>query len=200
MGGLRKLGQSVGWLWRRLNDLSTLAWLWQIGATLIGISLAVFQGLPLAMWFIFGLAAFCLALIGHILWHERPKERSVAVADGPIRDRIGALSAAAYMIFGEWDRSVEDLTAIDQINFTVGSLKQMVQDAIDGHLTIWVKKQRHGGNHIDPGKQYWEEHHLDYTPAPYGTMSAIPNSGGRFGQTFDPLVRKSDIERLYGPK
>lgn len=116
----------------------------------------------------------------------------------PIRDRTGVLNAALYMVFHDWDHSLNDLTPEDQIMLLSGNLKAMVQDAIDGNLTIWVRKQRHGGNHVNPGSSYWEDHHLDWVRE-HGALSAWPNSGSGITQCFEPLVRKSDIERLYGP-
>lgn len=125
------------------------------------------------------------------------------VGDGPIRDRTDAYSAVAYMIFGDWEHSVSELAAMDQIILVHKKLKLMAQDASDGHLAIWVRWERYGGSHVNPGSDYWGQHTLDWGDQGEGgpTMMAKNNPGiSRLTNSFDPQVRKSDIERLYGPK
>lgn len=126
---------------------------------------------------------------------------AVLSGGGPVRDRTNTFRAAAFMIFGEWDRSLEELTEMDHVMFVASKLKEMVQDASDGHLEICVKWQRHSGSHVNPGKEYWGNHHLDWGVASEGSLMAKANSGAhRLTEAFEPLVRESDIERLYGPR
>lgn len=119
---------------------------------------------------------------------------------GPIRDRTGVLEAAAYMIFGDWNHSVDELTdPVEQITTVADKMKLLVQDASDGRLDIWVKRQRHGGIHVNPGQEYWGDHHIDYGSLDGRTLMAKANAHvSQLTETFDPVVRKSDIERLYG--
>jgi hypothetical protein len=121
------------------------------------------------------------------------------VDSGPIRDRTGVIEAALYMFFHDWAHTLSDLTATDQITMLSGNCLQMVQDAVDENLIIWVRRDRHHGSHIDPGSAYWQNQSIDWCEALRGEPKTNAVHGSKLEEAYDPLVRKSDIERLYGP-
>jgi len=116
---------------------------------------------------------------------------------GPIRDRTDVLSAAVYMAFKDWDHSVDDLSAEDCILLIGSHLNQIIQDAIDDQLTIWGKRERHGGNYVNLEPNFWHTTVIDLDSVLRGEPQTR-SSLGRLHNVWNPLVRKSDIERLYG--
>lgn len=202
MGIFRKTGAGLVWVWRRIADLSTLHWLWPGALGIVTLAVAWVEGLPVATRIVLALAAFVLTLAVVLLWRSywgtRADEIAPASSNGPIRDRVSAFDAAAYMIFGSWDNNIAEIDSTERVALVHQKWRQMVQDASDGHLVICIRRQRHGGVWADPGKGFWEEHHIDWGSADGGSQIARPNLAGRYSGGFDPSVQKSDIERLYG--
>jgi len=118
-------------------------------------------------------------------------------AAGPIRDRTSVTSAALYMVFKDWHHTLADLTPDDRLRLLSGNFARIVQEAIDDQLTIWVRQFRHSENYIKMEPDYWHtsgihvEDALRGEPQTWSTLGAL-------NAYYDPLVRKSDIERLFG--
>jgi len=115
---------------------------------------------------------------------------------GPVRDLVSVVDGALYMRFHDWGYSLGDLSAEQQITIPLQGFGVMEHDAVHGQLIIYTKRERHGRKHLNPGAEYWENHHIDWTR---DELAARPTAGGSLTVTWDPMVRKCDIERLYGP-
>lgn len=117
---------------------------------------------------------------------------------GPIDDRTSILNAALFIVFGEWNHSTSDLTPEDALRFVSGNITRIIQGAIDGQLAIWVRKARHDRNVIKLESAYWHTASIDPKDVLGGEAATYVPIGGQ--SYYDPQVRKSDIEWLYGPK
>lgn len=78
-----RVAKAAAFLWRRICDISTVAWLWSIAAAVVAAVLAALQNLPLAVWFIFAIGAFALTLIAIHLWRGLKVPRETFVAAPP---------------------------------------------------------------------------------------------------------------------
>lgn len=117
---------------------------------------------------------------------------------GLIRDRVSILEASLFMFFREWGHHLNELGAVDQLNLLSSRCKKMSQDAVDGTLDVWIRRERHGGVHIKAEPEYWADHYIDWESVLNGEPRVRANQRGRLTETFEPMVRRSDVERLYG--